>query len=204
MFNPFFTTKGTRGTGLGLSVSDSIVQRHRGEFDVWSEKGAGTRIRVWLPVENADHTRGPAAPRPPSVPRGSAAPPEPGKNARILVIDDDDAVLDVLADILRTGEHEVVAARSGEDGLARFKSGWFDLVFTDLGMPGMNGWEVAAGVKALRPGTPVGLITGWGASLDEKRMRDRGVDLIVSKPFRYHDVLALVSEAMQLRERSGS
>jgi FixJ family two-component response regulator len=67
----------------------------------------------------------------------------------------------------------------------------------------MNGWEVAAGIKSISPKTPVGLITGWGASLDEKRMKDLGVDLIVSKPFRYQQVLELVSEAMEFKSRLG-
>jgi CheY-like chemotaxis protein len=82
-----------------------------------------------------------------------------------------------------------------------FESGAFDVVFTDLGMPGMSGWEVARGIKTMRPGTPVGLITGWGSSLEESELAAHGVDLIVPKPFRFERVLELVDEAVRLKER---
>ncbi|MCK6550238.1 response regulator [Myxococcota bacterium] len=205
IFDPFFTTKGTRGTGLGLSVSYGIVQRHKGEFSLRSKRGAGTTIRVLFPAgETLEDDFSPReisnlTPLPQQI---LVTAPRP-EVARILVIDDDSAVRDVLADILRTAAHHVVAAASGAEGLELFRAEPFDLVFTDLGMPGMNGWEVAQGIKALSPKTPVGLITGWGSSLDDAKIKDRGVDLIVSKPFRYNQVLELVTEAMALRGRIG-
>lgn len=198
MFNPFFSTKGTRGTGLGLSVSYGIIQRHRGELVVTSQPAKGTQVRIVLPAAGADGKTAEAEP----VPAAQAKNGKSVKNARILVIDDDDAVLEVLADILRTGNYLVAEACNGAEGLALFRESEFDLVFTDLGMPGMNGWDVAAGIKAMSPDTPVGLITGWGASLDDEQMRESGVDLIVSKPFRFDEVLELVSEAMELDARS--
>jgi signal transduction histidine kinase/ActR/RegA family two-component response regulator len=197
IFSPFFTTKGSRGTGLGLSVSLGIVERHKGEIGVWSVKGKGSRMRVQLPAHGSS-TSGP-----PTEPARTHQTRAAFRDARILVIDDDAAVREVLADILRTGDHQVASAESGAEGLALFEAGKFDLVFTDLGMPGMNGWEVAGKIKELSPRTPVGLITGWGASLDEKRMKDLGVDLLVSKPFRYQQVLELVSEAMEFKSRLG-
>ena len=210
IFDPFFTTKGEQGTGLGMSVSYGIVQRHRGEFVVRSDRGKGTTIRVVLPAVPAGLD--PQVPRSPG--RGVEAPwlddvktPPPfrprgvGKSARILVIDDDVAVREVLADILRSGAHEVVAAGTGAEGMTLFESGAFDVVFTDLGMPGMSGWEVARGIKTLRPGTPVGLITGWGSSLEEAELAAHGVDLIIPKPFRFERVLELVDEAVRLKER---
>jgi len=200
MFNPFFTTKGTRGTGLGLSVSYGIIQRHGGEFVVRSQPNVGTTVRVQLPSGDTAEAPAPG----PSV----LAPPRPSstsktvQSARILVIDDDRAVLEVLADMLRTGNHDVAEACNGAEGLELFRKSEFDLVFTDLGMPGMNGWEVAAGIKAISPDTPVGLITGWGGNLDDEEMRGNGVDLIVSKPFRLNDVLELVTEAMELDQHA--
>ena len=195
MFNPFFTTKGTRGTGLGLSVSYRIVERHHGHFDVLSALGEGSRVRACLPEHRPLATED--LPEPPARERETGG----EMSCRILVIDDDVDVLDVLAEILRTNTHSVVAAHNGAEGLEVFRNSKFDLVFTDLGMPGMNGWEVAAGVKALSPSTPVGLITGWGANVDEKRMKEAGVDLIVSKPFRFDEVVALVEEAVKLKVR---
>jgi PAS domain S-box-containing protein len=198
IFDPFFTTKGTRGTGLGMSVSYGIVQRHRGEFAIASAKGQGTAIRVDFPSEN-----GGAAEAAGALEAERHASDKPLRTARILVIDDDLAVRDVLADILRTGAHHVVAAATGQEGIELFKGAEFDIVFTDLGMPGMDGWEVAAGIKSISPRTPVGLITGWGSSIDDQQLASRGVDLIVSKPFRFNQVLELVAEAIEIRSRLG-
>lgn len=210
IFDPFFSTKGEQGTGLGMSVSYGIVQRHKGEFVVRSARGKGTTIRVLLPpvptslLEARPLGTAPGVELPWMLEVKTPAPfpaARLGKSARILVIDDDVAVREVLADILRAGAHEVVAAGTGSEGIALFEAGAFDVVFTDLGMPGMSGWEVARGIKTMRPGTPVGLITGWGASLDEAELADHGVDLIIPKPFRFDRVLELVDEAIRLKER---
>jgi signal transduction histidine kinase/ActR/RegA family two-component response regulator len=203
MFQPFFTTKGSRGTGLGLSVSLEIVTRHGGRFDVDSEPGRGTRVRATLPTHRGVDLR--LTPRhemeavrlqPTTAQRHDVARP------RILVIDDDRAVRDVLTEMLHTAEYQVVAAASGEEGLALFRGSRFDLVFTDLGMPSMNGWEVAAEIKAQSPRTPVGVITGWDASVDRERLRDLGVDLIIAKPFRFQEVMDVVLAAIGPAERT--
>ncbi len=207
LFDPFFTTKGAQGTGLGLSVSYGIVQRHSGEFHVESAKDKGSRIRVYLPYApgTADFGMEESSSEIELPEELLAEEPEqtlvelPSAKAKILVIDDDLAVRDVLADILRTGNHEVEVASSGQGGLSLFEQGEFDIVFTDLGMPGMNGWEVAQGIKAKSPQTPVGLITGWGASIDDTGLKARGVDLIISKPFKFDQVLDLVEQALDLR-----
>jgi CheY-like chemotaxis protein len=196
MFDPFFTTKGAEGTGLGLSVSYQVIQRHGGEFSVFSEEGKGSRIRVALPA------LGQARP--------VAAPPNPVKGpspllqrtrtcGSILLIDDDAAVRETLAEILVSKGHEVVGASGGAEGLKALEAGTFDLVLTDLGMPDMNGWEVAERIRTLSPGTPIGVITGWGASLDEARLEEYGVDLILAKPFRFDQVLEVVGNVLSAR-----
>ncbi len=196
IFDPFFTTKGARGTGLGMSVSYGIVQRHRGSFTLVSQKGVGTRIQVDFPTYDAraDFAE-------PSDERRATDSDKPQMGVRILVIDDDIAVRDVLADILRTGDHHVVAAATGQEGIELFKGSEFDIVFTDLGMPGMDGWQVAHGIKSINPDTPVGLITGWGSTIDDQQLKDRGVDLIVAKPFRFNQVLEIVAEAIEIKSR---
>ena len=193
IFDPFFSTKGDQGSGLGLSVTYAIVQRHGGRFEVDSARNRGTRIRVYLEeaVVSGDW---------PSVsdPATSAAetPDVPRQGARVLLIEDDVAVRDVLADILRSGEHHVVVAADGREGLRRFGEYEFDMVLTDLGMPEMDGWAVAHAIKSQRPEVPVGLITGWGGELDETDLRARGIDVLVAKPVRLNEVLEAVNTAL--------
>jgi signal transduction histidine kinase len=197
MFEPFFTTKGAAGTGLGLSVSREIVDRHGGRFEVSSEPGRGTRIRVWLPASPEDLPfpwRRPSALT--AVLEGASTAPSPPGPPKILLIDDDTAVREVLAEMLRTADYEVVEAASGAAGLAFLRASPFDLVFTDLGMPDMNGWEVAARVRAVRPNTRVGIITGWDVRIDDTRRRALGVEVVIVKPFRLQQVLDTVRGAL--------
>jgi CheY-like chemotaxis protein len=111
----------------------------------------------------------------------------------VLVIDDEPFVRDTLGDILRQQHHDVVVADDGVSGLARFREGTFDLVMTDLAMPGMSGWQVAQAVKAARPTVPVVLVTGWGVEVQADELQTHGVDRVMTKPFRYEDVQAVLA-----------
>jgi len=111
----------------------------------------------------------------------------------ILVIDDDDRVRALLRDILVYGGHQVMEAADGILGMKVLEKGHCDMVLTDLGMPAMNGWEVAKWVKRKVPQIPVGLITGWETHLDEERAKEAGVDLVISKPFQVKDILDAVN-----------
>ncbi len=189
IFDPFFTTKGVKGTGLGMSVSYGIIKAHRGEIQVESNPGQGTTMVIRLPI--------PSRMRP--VPQAKRmASSRPG---RILIIDDDRMVRDLLSDILQSGGHTVVPAAGGREGVRLFRQGTFDLVLTDLGMPDFSGWEVAAAVKTIASRTPVVLVTGWGLTLDRAKLKAAGVDLVLSKPFQYPDVISLVAEAIELRDK---
>ena len=106
-----------------------------------------------------------------------------------------------LADELRRHGHQVVMASDGEEGIERFRNDTFDLVFTDLGMPRISGWEVGKTIKKINPKVPIVMITGWGMELDRDKMNENGIDLIVSKPFQFDQVIDLVSEAMDLKEK---
>ncbi len=116
----------------------------------------------------------------------------------ILVIDDDDRVRTVLKEILMFGGHHVIEASDGILGMKYLEEGKFDMVLTDLGMPVMNGWEVAKWVKSKIPQIPVGLITGWGTHLDEEKIKESGVDLIIGKPFQMKEILEAVDHYIYL------
>jgi PAS domain S-box-containing protein len=195
IFDPFFTTKGPQSTGLGMSVSYGIISRHGGTIKVDSTEGKGSTFTINLPVpEKKAHQEK----------NGEGKPArEEFKKATILVIDDEEPVRNLLYDILEEGGHEVEVACNGSEGVELFKRKEFDLVFTDLGMPGMSGWQVAEEIKKIKRETPVALITGWKVDQESEMMKN-GVDLIVNKPFQLDQVLRLVHEGMEIRKRLGN
>jgi len=176
IFDPFFTTKAVKGTGLGLSVAYGIVTRHEGSIAVESEIHLGTEFTLKFPLG-----RGREAVAMP-VPIG------PLPRLRVLVVDDEEVVLDVLADLLRVLEQEVTTACGGVAGRDAVLGGEFDVVFTDLGMPDLNGWDLALTVKSTRPRVGVVLVTGWGTQLEGGAALAHGVDLVMSKPVSIDDL----------------
>jgi GAF domain-containing protein/CheY-like chemotaxis protein len=187
-FEPFFTTKGVKSTGLGLPVAYGAIRRHGGEIAVESTPGQGTTVTFWLPA--------------PALPAGTAragvAPAAPVQGA-VLVIDDEASVRELVTDVLSLQGHSVSAAADGAAGVALFRQGRFDLVITDLGMPGMNGWEVARAIRALAPTTPILLLTGWRDVVQPPE--GARVDGVLTKPF---DVDALSASISQLLRSSRS
>jgi signal transduction histidine kinase/CheY-like chemotaxis protein len=171
-FEPFFTTKGPQGTGLGLSVSHGIVQRHGGELSLRANEPSGTIVTIRLPEATA-------------AAAGPASSPTPaGPPLRVLVIDDEITVREALADTLADDGHSVIQASSGKEGLARLGEGArVDVVITDLGMPDMTGWDVARGVRTQFPGLPIGLVTGWAVALEMSDEERRAVDFVIAKPY---------------------
>jgi GAF domain-containing protein/ActR/RegA family two-component response regulator/anti-sigma regulatory factor (Ser/Thr protein kinase) len=168
---PFFTTKGLKSTGLGLSLNYGIIERLGGEMSIDSTEGAGTTVTFRLPVANR------AGPAP------AVAGSRPARSLRVLVIDDEREVRTLLNEILTADGHEVVEAASGADGLTLFAAQTnVDVVLTDLGMPGMTGWEVARAVKARRASMPVILITGWGDNPEASADHRRAADVVIAKP----------------------
>ncbi len=190
VFDPFFSTKGVKNSGLGMSVSYGIIKRHGGEILIESERGKGTTFIIHLPTGYGEE----------AVVKEVVSIKE-SKPARILVIDDEDSVRDILSRMLKINGHQVVVASNGEEGIERFKSEPFDIVFTDLGMPRLSGWEVGKTIKGINPKVPIAMITGWGVELDREKMGESGIDLIISKPFNLEQVIHLVSEAMGLEEK---
>ena len=169
---PFFSTKDDQGTGLGLGSVYGIVRRHEGEIDIRSEAGRGTTVTISLPIEKA--------PKPPEVPKPT---PAAGATLRILVVEDEPLVREVLTVYLAEDNHEVTVAENGRDGLEKYQAGTFDLVMTDRAMPEMNGDELAREIKKLNGQQPILLLTGFGDLMSGAGEQPPGVDLVVSKPF---------------------
>jgi CheY-like chemotaxis protein len=186
---PFFTTKGERGTGLGLASVFGMLRRHDAEFEIASEPGKGTTIRMIFPgvAEREDRAA------------GAAVTQSIRKSLRVLVVDDDPVLSRSLLDVLETDAHRVTLASGGQEGIniflaANAAAAAFDLVITDLGMPRVDGRKVAATIKAASPRTPVILLTGWG-----QRMLDEGevppnIDRVLSKPPRVQLLRAAIAE----------
>jgi CheY-like chemotaxis protein len=179
---PFFSTKGERGTGLGLSMVFGIIQRHSGSVDIRSELGVGTTFAIKLPLQDAVETK------------TSSAPPALKQSLRVLVVDDEAPVRESLLAILSADHHEVEVAVDGSDGLRRFLAGKFDVVVTDKAMPGMSGDQLASAIKKAAPQTPIILLTGFGLFLDKEDFPD--VDILASKPIRIPALRDALATAM--------
>jgi PAS domain S-box-containing protein len=180
-FEPFFTTKGDSGTGLGLSISSAIVAGHGGTIDAESKPGEGTTIRVRLPLAASAPSRSPGA-----IAR-----------KRVLVVDDDARVRSLLASLLATDGHAVVAAASGEEALELLarEGDALDLVVTDYLMPGMSGLEVARAARARS--ARIGLVVVSGFCGDETAAAlERLGARVVTKPFGAEDIRAAVAAAL--------
>jgi PAS domain S-box-containing protein len=179
IFEPYFTTKGERGSGIGMPMVYAVVKRHRGEIEVESELGRGTTVTIRLPI---------GAP----LPERPAAPAVDSRAGYLLVLDDEPGIATMMARMLRRDGHTVVALTNPQEALAAIERERFDLVVTDLGMPAVSGWEIAAAAKRRDPTTRVVVATGWGTDLDPDPAASASVDAVLPKPFQFQRLRELV------------
>ncbi len=174
---PFFSTKGNRGTGMGLAMVYGVIERHEGEIEVQSEPGNGTTVRLCLPLNKTPQKGADDASE-------SALPPP----MHILCIDDEPVLRDLVKGLLECDGHTVQVADGGQTGIDAFRTAQrsraFDVIITDLGMPFVDGHQVARILKAESPTTPVIMLTGWGAFMTADGDRPGHVDRVLSKPPR--------------------
>jgi PAS domain S-box-containing protein len=189
IFEPFYSTKGEGGSGLGLSMAYSIVRRHGGEIHVDSELGAGTNFTLAFPA--ARETAGPEAPA-----RGATE----RRQVRVLVVDDNPQVLSTLDAMMRSAGHTVTPSSSAPTALRDYASGRFDIVITNIGMAEMNGWEFAERLRATDARVPLLFITGWGLrEEDHARLAGLGVRRCLFKPVRPEELDAALQDAVAPR-----
>lgn len=204
IFDPFFTTKGKAGLGLGLAVSFGIIRRHGGNIEVESHYGKGTEFRLTLPVATIVEggiTVEFSNPEPPPAVLSDLSMREQYAQPRLLVVDDEDFVLDLLREIFEGEDCEVQVAASGSEALEMFRENQFDAVCTDVGMPGMSGWELAREIRELDQRIPIAVITGWGEAVGSNEQKAAGVDWVIAKPFTADRIVELVRDIMLHREQ---
>jgi signal transduction histidine kinase/CheY-like chemotaxis protein len=183
IFDPFYTTKGDRGTGLGLAMVQGIVEQHHGEINVASTVGIGTTFMMRFAAlpDKADAEPAPARPA-----------PRRARGLRVLLTEDEPSLRQILSSYLKVDGHAIEAAGNGQEALAKFEPGAFDLVITDRAMPEMGGDALAAELQRRGSTTPVIMLTGLGDLMNEVGERPDGVDLVVAKPVTLAELRAAV------------
>lgn len=170
---PFFTSNTVGGTGLGLSVCHGIINRHEGSIEIETQPGAGTTMRLLLPLAvDAGTCDLPA----------EAVPADPVERKKVLYIDDDPRVGFVMSQLLKKLGQQVDLAANGSEGLALFRANHYDLVMTDLSMPEISGREVTRIIKSTGNRIPVIILTGWGEGVLDDSDTDARPDYLLRKP----------------------
>jgi signal transduction histidine kinase/FixJ family two-component response regulator len=197
LFDPFFTTKGKSGTGMGMAVSFGIIRRHNGSIDVESEPGRGSTFRISLPVAEE-------AVAPPVVDSARIEVAISKDKVRVLVVDDESAVREVLREALEAEGCEVIVAESGEMALKIYdaSAGKLDVVFTDIGMPEMSGWELASEIRKRSESIPLAIVSGWADAISCDARQAIKADWVVSKPFDIAIIAGIANEVAARRNNS--
>ena len=191
---PFFTTKGERGTGLGLAMVFGMAERHSASIEIESAPGDGTTVRLRFAVA--------ALVRPELPPEALQIP----ACLRLLLVDDDLLVLKALRDALQADGHVIAAVGGGNAGIAEFNAALerrepYAAVVTDLGMPYVDGRKVAAAIKLASPDTPVILLTGWGQRMIAEKETPTHVDRVLAKPPKLPELREALSQLCHSQAR---
>jgi len=182
--DPFYTTKGDGGSGLGLSISYGIIRRHGGTIAIESRLNEGTTFKICLPISDT-----------PILPALREF-DEPVKPLRVLVVDDHPGILEIVSAYLAEDRHTVETALDARTAIEKYRAAHFDVIFTDRAMPEINGDELAATIKHLNPNKPVIMLTGFADLINETNQPPKDVDLVVGKPARLDDLRQAIRQVM--------
>jgi len=185
IFDPFYSTKGVAGTGLGMSMVYGVVDRHGGKIEVESGLGKGSTFALQFPITNKEVS--------------STVTPEPEqetdvKNLRILVVDDQKAICDIHDQFLTSAGHKVKTVDNGADAINIVKAEEFDLVLCDLAMPDVYGIDVIKTINGLEKKPKIGIITGGNAELETMSAEEFQVDFLLMKPFKHPELLKHIND----------
>ena len=187
--DPFFTTKGSEGTGMGLAMVYGIVQRHEGSIDIESEVGEGTTFVLRLPLKDR------AALLDEQQAVSSAV-----RSLHVLAVDDEPAVRELVVEFLKRDGHTAEIATNGAEGLEMFQAASFDLVLTDRAMPKMSGDQLAATIRTEAPDQPIIMLTGFGEIMHATNQKPADVNLVISKPITSSGLRRAIAEVMEMAD----
>ncbi|MCF6247487.1 MAG: ATP-binding protein [Desulfobacula sp.] len=197
IFDPFFTTKKEgKGSGIGLSVVHGIVQSHNGYINVTSEQGEGTCFEIYLPVYIGDIQMEDKIKKDGPIRKG---------NEHVLLVDDDKKVAFMVRHMLEKLGYKVTCMLDSLQALDLFKKtpGAFDLVITDLTMPGLTGFQLSEQINSIRPDIPIVLCTGFGEHIDKKKYHQQGIRGFLNKPVSVKGVSHLIRDVLE-KARNGN
>ena len=193
IFNPFFDTLDAAKTGSNLSAARKIIKRHHGEMTMETKLTSGTEIVIILPITEFSGDIEEISP----IERSDL-------NATILFVDDDQIVRSLVKDVMEVEGFRVLTAENGFKALDILKKGDIDILMTDLGMPGMSGFQLASEARLLLPEIPIIMATGWESRIDRKKVEQNKIDYIVGKPFLFAEIFEVVANTLQKKKKHKS
>lgn len=179
IFEPFFSTKGENGTGLGLSIAANIIKQHKGRIHVDSVLNRGSIFMIELPAAGQ-----------PISPQTKPTPQKNRFNYKILLVDDEGIVRETFGEMLTEKGCEVTTASNAREALLKFRKLDYDIIFTDLNMPGTNGIDLAKEFKKINANIPVFIITGWNSLRNSNKEENGIVDGVIRKPFNIEKIMS--------------
>ncbi len=190
IFDPFYTTKGVHGSGLGLSQAYGIITRHNGSIKAESEPGHGTKIIITLPANPKILNLGTKTKK-----RVAMQQQKSSGEKSILIVEDEVTIRELYAEILSMQNYRLEMAETGEEGVAKWENGSYDLIICDLGLPGLlSGWDVIEKIRKENKEIPVLVVTGWGNTIEQEKIERYQVNKVLTKPVPMQELIKEVSE----------